>query len=119
VRLLEVENLSCTLTVRCHSVGEYDSRAIEIAVVEGITLAETAYEVLQKNYGTDKKVQQMVKYILGDDASLPGRVKKAKGERTAQRSTDQCWTDRGWNRYIRRREGIRQRSYGISWLSYF
>jgi hypothetical protein len=62
------------------SLAQYDYNSIEAAVTEGITLAETAYDVLDKNYGTDARVQQMVKYILGDDVSLPDKVNKAKGK---------------------------------------
>lgn len=72
--------MSCSvLTGRRFSLAQYIT-AIEAAVAEGITMAETAYDVLENNYSTDKKVQQMVKYILGDDAGLPPSVDKAKCE---------------------------------------
>lgn len=43
-------------------------------------MAEIAYNVLDQNYGTDEKVQQMVKHILGDDSSLPDKINSAKGK---------------------------------------
>lgn len=43
-------------------------------------MAETAYDVLDQDYDTDEKVQLMVKYILGDDANLPDKIKRAKGK---------------------------------------
>jgi hypothetical protein len=58
-----------------HSAGE-----IAAAVKEGITLAATAYDVMENEYGTNAQVQQMIKYILGDDAGLAGKVETAKGE---------------------------------------
>jgi hypothetical protein len=42
-------------------------------------MAETAWNVLDQHYATDAKVQQMVKYILGDGATLPDKVNQAKG----------------------------------------
>ncbi|KAK8102370.1 hypothetical protein PG984_015516 [Apiospora sp. TS-2023a] len=59
-----------------------DIQALESAFNQARDLATNAYSVLEEHYGTDAHVQQMVKYILGDDANLQGKVDKVKTLKT-------------------------------------
>jgi hypothetical protein len=63
-----------------YRADKFNRDQIRGAVKDAITLAETALDVLEHNY-SDEKVQKMVKYILGDDQGLQGKVDRAKGER--------------------------------------
>ena len=52
---------------------------LEKAVVEALTLAGTAVDVLSNNFN-DPKVQSMVKHILDDGQQFQAKVEIAKGE---------------------------------------
>lgn len=54
---------------------------MESAFNQARDLAINAHSVLEEHYGTDVYVQQMVKYILGDDANIQGKVDMVKSKR--------------------------------------
>ncbi|KAK7916909.1 hypothetical protein PG985_010517 [Apiospora marii] len=68
------------------SCGEYSSQRrvlkatmpLESAFTQARDLATNAYSVLEEHYGADAHVQQMVKYILGDDTDLQEKVDTVK-----------------------------------------
>lgn len=66
------------LTHNGYCAENYNKDQLKGGVKEAVTLAGSALDVLNNNFG-DEKVQKMVKHILGDDQNLQGRVDRAKG----------------------------------------
>jgi hypothetical protein len=62
-----------------HDSDKLDEKAIKASMKDAVTIANTAFDVLNTQY-QEEKVQSMVKFILGSDNALQSKVETAKSK---------------------------------------